>query len=378
MQMYRGTRLTRSGAASYRMCVITDNDKGPGRAGQAPDPGAAAIPPTELFRIQMLRAATALPADRPLAARRALAAYRIARDMGDSWREAMARDMIYASIPKYHAQVATDPVRLAAWEAALAAVIRPGDHVLEVGVGCGILAMLACRSGAGQVTGCDRDPLMIAIAEEVIAQNGLSDRIALVAKPVDELALPADLDRPADLLMLDLFADSLFAMRPFSRVREALPLLMPDVVVVPRRAELRGALAYSPQRRRTRPEQAAGFDMTALIPAAPLSERFEGTLCGASDTFVDAAIPGAMPEDRGEAVVTLTSDGGPVNGVAVWIRLELAEGHVIDADPRSDQRAHANPRYYALDGEWQTFPGERITIRMRWQGSLMAIERIPD
>ncbi len=59
--------------------------------------------------------------------------------------------------------------------------IGPGEHVLEVGCGTGVVARTAARRvGAnGRVTGLDPSPVMLSIARGIAEQEGLSDRIDL-------------------------------------------------------------------------------------------------------------------------------------------------------------------------------------------------------
>ena len=44
--------------------------------------------------------------------------------------------------------------------------VRPGDHVVDVGTGSGILAAAAMLVGAGKVVACDIDPEAVAVARE--------------------------------------------------------------------------------------------------------------------------------------------------------------------------------------------------------------------
>ena len=55
----------------------------------------------------------------------------------------------------------------------LAKVIKPGDQVLELGLGSGVLAILAAKLGAKQVTGLDVNPQAIASATDNWHNNGL-------------------------------------------------------------------------------------------------------------------------------------------------------------------------------------------------------------
>src|SRR3954471_184949 len=73
----------------------------------------------------------------------ALDAWRAAGGAGDAEAARNARALLRLWTPRYHADVATDPARLAAWDAALVATVRPGMRVLDIGTGCGILAMMA-------------------------------------------------------------------------------------------------------------------------------------------------------------------------------------------------------------------------------------------
>ena len=50
-----------------------------------------------------------------------------------------------------HRQYLVDSNRLNAFEAAVASVIKPGDVVLDLASGTGIMGLLACRAGARRV-----------------------------------------------------------------------------------------------------------------------------------------------------------------------------------------------------------------------------------
>jgi ribosomal protein L11 methyltransferase len=58
--------------------------------------------------------------------------------------------------------------------AALAELDLAGRSLLDAGTGSGILAIAAARLGAGEVVGCDLDPVAVAVARENIASNGVA------------------------------------------------------------------------------------------------------------------------------------------------------------------------------------------------------------
>lgn len=60
----------------------------------------------------------------------------------------------------------------------IAARVKPGDQVLDLGCGTGVLAALLARQGA-QVTGVDISPAMLEESRRRLEQEGLAERITL-------------------------------------------------------------------------------------------------------------------------------------------------------------------------------------------------------
>jgi SAM-dependent methyltransferase len=78
--------------------------------------------------------------------------------------------------PSIHGDMIYDENRVGAYERAIARTVKPGDVVLDVGTGTGILAFLALKAGARKVHAVDRSPV-IKWAEQLADANGFSDRI---------------------------------------------------------------------------------------------------------------------------------------------------------------------------------------------------------
>lgn len=76
--------------------------------------------------------------------------------------------------------------------------VRPGDRVLDLGSGSGILAIAAVALGASRATGIELDPEAVAVAERNAARNGVAGRAAFLE---GDAAVLAPLLGPADLVL---------------------------------------------------------------------------------------------------------------------------------------------------------------------------------
>ncbi len=97
-----------------------------------------------------------------------------------------------------HRQYLTDAPRLSAFERAITAVVTPGDVVVDLGCGTGILGLMACRAGARRVYAIDGGG-MIGVAREVAAANGYADRIVHIMGSSTRVDLP----EPVDVVVAD-------------------------------------------------------------------------------------------------------------------------------------------------------------------------------
>lgn len=80
--------------------------------------------------------------------------------------------------------------------------MKPGDDVLDVGCGSGILAIAAGLLGANNVLGIEIDPVAVEIGKSNVALNGLSENVKVVYGD-----LTKGVDFMADLVAANLMAD---------------------------------------------------------------------------------------------------------------------------------------------------------------------------
>ena len=95
-------------------------------------------------------------------------------------------------------------------------LIKPGDKVLDIGTGSGILAIAAVKLGAAHVTALDTEPEAVEVARENRDQNGLSDQITLLQGTCGEMeeSIPK-----ADLILANILAYTIIDLVPFIKSR---------------------------------------------------------------------------------------------------------------------------------------------------------------
>lgn len=86
--------------------------------------------------------------------------------------------------------------------------VQPGDRVLDLGTGSGILAIAALLLGAKEAVGCDIDPKAARVAAENASYNGVEDRFQVYTGDVNQDAeLKQKLAGQYQLVLANIIAD---------------------------------------------------------------------------------------------------------------------------------------------------------------------------
>lgn len=104
----------------------------------------------------------------------------------------------------------------------LADAVAPGDHVIDVGTGTGVLAIAACRRGAASVEAVDTNSRATENARENVGRNKVSDCVTIREGSLD--AVPPG---PAHVVVANITRTPLLKLLPALRRR-----LRPDTHLV--------------------------------------------------------------------------------------------------------------------------------------------------
>ena len=304
----------------------------------------------------------------------------LAMEPGDSELLVCVRRVLARLIPSYHVSMMNDTRRNSAWERALTRAIRPGMRALEIGTGAGILALIAARAGAYVYT-CEDDPVIAAIAREIVVLNGLTDRITIIEQRSQHIDPAADLGGPADLLFCDIFTDSLLGFEPLATLVDARRrLLTPGAPSLPSAGSIRVALAnWEEYSRLCHIDRSVGFNlapMMAFVPEAfrlPIIDPSLALMSDARNAF-QFDFTARMQPKADEAIVPLKANRhGQVNGIVQWIRLELDHEAVLEARPNAGFISFSSPLFYPLVRDISVRIDDIICVNAKHDGRRLTV-----
>ena len=250
--------------------------------------------------------------------------------------------------PIEHARMLHDDRRTGDFIAALTAAVQPGDVVLDIGTGSGVLAVALARTGAKCVYAVEASDIA-AVAARVFKANGVADRITLVPGWSRQIELP----ERADLLVAEIIGNEPLEEEILETTLDARRrLLKPGARMVPHALELLARPLLLPEaefRQRAFGRAAVerwrslyDIDFQPLLDVAakhPVYSTAEGEVVAAwpaaGPPVVLASVDLATFEEASvRAVSDLVVDPpGPVNAVAVTFRARLHDGIAHTLDP---------------------------------------------
>ena len=229
-----------------------------------------------------------------------------------------------------HRRMIEDATRTASFHRSIHASVKPGEVVLDVGAGTGILSLFAAQAHAARVYALERALGAARMARRLIAANGVADRVHVVEGDSDVLQA----FEPVDVLVsewLGVYSVDENMLAPVLTARDR--WLKPGGTMIPNVTATWIAPVFN-----AAGEEATAFHSSAygvdLSPIAPFSlDEAVWLPAGASCQDLRAAPdrlwvvdPTTIPASRARmpfvGEVTFTLDG-PVNGLATWFSAEM-------------------------------------------------------
>jgi hypothetical protein len=266
-----------------------------------------------------------------------------------------------------HRQYLADAARVSAYASAIAEIVRPGDVVLDLASGTGILGLLACRAGASRVYAIDGGG-MAQPARAIVRANGLEGCVQVI----NGFSGHVDLPERADVLVTDQIGHFGFDAGIVELVADARRrLLKPDARLVPSRIDLLVAPVEVPDVADAidfwsgRP---AGFNMEPLHemtvnsghPRTLEADHLLGTphVGGSIDLFADSSSIAVSAE-------IVVSRSGTLHGIGGWFSATLSPAVRLSNAPLAANRIARRGVVFPIRRATAVAAGDRVSVRMR-------------
>ncbi|MBW2256864.1 MAG: class I SAM-dependent methyltransferase [Deltaproteobacteria bacterium] len=227
---------------------------------------------------------------------------------------------------------------------ALIEVLRrhaPGNRVVEVGCGSGLMSCIAARLGARKVYAVEPTPLWEEAAR-LVRDNGLQDRVEVIPGMVQDLA-----PREVDFAFSELLNADPFYEEVLDAMEAVAPWVAPNGTLAPNRLRVWLALVRAPgsagEARKAREEvrrASAAFDLDVghLLSVLTCRESYryhttaEHPITAPVKVF-DLPVGGSERPPMSTRVTVRVEDPGPIGGAMVWFEADLDEGIVLANPP---------------------------------------------
>jgi tetratricopeptide (TPR) repeat protein len=260
-------------------------------------------------------------------------------------------------VPRWHFVMMNDRRRNEAYQSAIERAIRRFREtagrpplVLEIGAGSGLLSMMAARAGADHVVACEMVRPVAEAAREIIARNGLSQRITVHQKKSSDLVVGIDLPRRADILVSEIFDAGLlgeYVLAALAHAREH--LLEPGAAIVPARATVRMMAIESAEIHeyfRADNANGCGFDLAYFNRFAKLTyeqlaiRRYAFEPIAAPAAVLDFDFTAYVPDREREMTLVPVRDG-MLHAWAFWFTLDFDGETFFDTGPFAESTCWA-------------------------------------
>jgi SAM-dependent methyltransferase len=274
-----------------------------------------------------------------------------------------------------HRSMICDRVRTEAFQRAIDAVVRPGDVVLDVGAGSGILSVFAARAGAARVYAVERTTVAV-LARDLAAANGVADVIEVIQGDVADIEPPERVDVIVSEWLGGFGIDE-GMLAPVIAARDG--WLKPNGVMIPRSVTAWVALVYDGhlgdmvEFLRDNPY---GVTFDDLVETTVNEILYSGGLrhLAATDTrseparlWTTNAHEISFEQARGpyaaEALLPV-HHRGTANALALWFSTELAPGISLAIGP-GDPPTHWGMTTAPLRAPVELAPGMVVRARVR-------------
>jgi Ribosomal protein L11 methyltransferase (PrmA) len=295
--------------------------------------------------------------------------------------------------PGVHTRMLNDRTRTGLYLDALREVVRPGDVVVDLGTGSGVLAVAAAKLGARRVYAIEASAIA-SVAERVAQVNGVADVVTILRGQSTQLTLP----EPATVVVSELIGNDPLGERVLELLRDARSRFChPDVRFIPSDLELfllpvaidaAHVARHLPTADRVDTWQRwYGIDLSPLAYA--VADGWEMTFHRPIDAAAFEPLGPSVSLGRlrlGDAhSFPIVRDAslsiarpGHLGGIVMYFEAQLSPGVRLSLDPRQRPRSHWTLPVWLGLSSIAAQAGDMVDCQYRYAGaSHLSIPRFP-
>jgi protein arginine N-methyltransferase 1 len=270
------------------------------------------------------------------------------------------------AILEYHASLVADADRIDRFREAIHEIVRPGDIVVDIGTGTGLLAFFACQAGAARVYAIEEGPI-INLARELALLNRFANRVEFF----NERSYDVELPERADVLITETLwnfgiGEGMIGFVDDARHR----FLKPGARIIPAAVDLHVAPIQSDRlyaMLSARPPDRHGLDFSPIrhyqVNNVHMPHLDADGFLGAPALLISTELDeSATPDFEADVTVDVTTVG-VLHGVCGWFRSRLSPNVVLATDPPSTKSSWAHA-FFPLQNPVGVLPRDEIAIHI--------------
>ncbi len=291
-----------------------------------------------------------------------------------------------------HAKMLDDEKRTASFQSAVRRLVEPGDVVLDIGTGTGVLAVTAARAGARRVYAVEATPMSTA-ARRLAETNGVGDRVTVI----EAHSFDVDLPERADVLVSEIIGDDPLGEQILPTFEDARArLLTGEARIIPSRVQVCALPLEVPAKsmerfrftaaRATAWTERYGLDFSGLASTSEESDhlvhvnshetrhwkRLSGPVLVA-----DVDLLSATTQAIDRELVFAAHDSGSLSGVLLFFAADLAPGIRLSLHPDDATASNSwGNLLYLLARPCDVVRNQEIFLRYRYEGHRSRVEVI--
>lgn len=232
-----------------------------------------------------------------------------------------------------HEALLKDGVRNRAFREALALHVNGDSVVLDIGSGTGLWAILAAKLGARRVVAIERDGLMCGVIKTLCHANGVGDKVEVIHGEARSVELPREFDIVvSETVGHMIFDEDIVSLMIDARSR----FLKPGGVMIPEKVTLLAAPVHLGEPAAAWP---IGVDVDYKLFQSLALHRPLAFLDKSGFQYLDQPrelvgsdmkLAEVSPDLSGLAASWEISDTRKLDGIAVWVEMQLTDGITLN------------------------------------------------